>query len=168
MDDTYEPRVKAVFDSYPSWARTKPLALRSLIFQAAKNTAEITSLEETLKWGEPAYLVAEKNCGTTVRIAWSKERPKQIGLYFNCQTNLVDTFRTLFPALKLEGNRAIVFEENEPLPHDVLGTCIHAALTYHLRKREGLVERKSAHRLAALGGTEKKLKNVPRRQSSKK
>jgi hypothetical protein len=56
-------------------------------------------------------------------------------MYFNCQTTLVDTFRTLFPELSFEGNRALVFEASEELPIDAVSTCIELALTYHRRKR---------------------------------
>lgn len=55
-------------------------------------------------------------------------------MYFNCQTTLVDTFRTLFPELRCEGNRAILFEVGEELPVDALSQCITLALTYHSRK----------------------------------
>ncbi len=40
---------------------------------------------------------------------------------FHCQTNLVDTFRALFPTeLKFEDNRAIVFNEHDGTPTDSL------------------------------------------------
>ena len=58
-------------------------------------------------------------------------------MYFHCQTNLVDSFRTLFPdVLSYEKNRAIVFEENERVPVNELRTCISMALTYHLTKKK--------------------------------
>ncbi len=136
-----KPQVRAVYDSYPPWARTKALALRKLIFQVATSTPGIGLLEETLKWGEPAYMSVEKRKGTTIRVAWSKKRPGQVGLYFNCRTNLVDTFRTLFPELNLQDNRAIVFEEDDAVPEEAIGTCIAAALTYHLWKNRGVSPR---------------------------
>jgi len=56
-------------------------------------------------------------------------------MYFHCRTNLVDTFRSLFPTeLKFEGNRAIVFDESDAVPTDTLTFCIAAALTYHRNK----------------------------------
>lgn len=45
-------------------------------------------LEESLRWGEPAYLTSESRSGTTVRIAWKKKRLSQYGMYFHCGTNL--------------------------------------------------------------------------------
>ena len=59
-------------------------------------------------------------------------------MYFNCQTSLVQTFRTLFPTeFKFEGNRAIVFDEADAMPADALALCIAAALTYHRAKPPG-------------------------------
>ena len=56
-------------------------------------------------------------------------------MYFNCQTTLVETFKTMFPGdFEFEGNRAIVFESSKRVPAKELAWCIAAALTYH-RKR---------------------------------
>ena len=57
-------------------------------------------------------------------------------MYFHCLTTLVATFRELYPdELSFEGNRAIIFSEDEALPEDALRHCIALALTYHLNKR---------------------------------
>ena len=64
------PRVAQVFDSYPPALRTRLLALRALIFEVAASTPGVGELEETLKWGEPAYLTTQSKSGSTVRIAW--------------------------------------------------------------------------------------------------
>ena len=89
-------------------------------------------IEETLKWGEPAYLTSQTGSGSTLRIDWKGSKPNEYAMYFNCQTTLVATFRTLFPGeFRFEGNRAIVFMESEPLARDALAFCISAALTYH-------------------------------------
>lgn len=127
--------VAVVFNSYPAPARKKLLALRELIFRTAAATPGVGELEETLKWGEPAYLTTKSKSGSTVRIAWKKARPDEYAMYFNCQTTLVDTFRTVFAReLRFEGNRAIVFSTAETLPADAVVFCVAAALTYH-RKR---------------------------------
>jgi hypothetical protein len=70
-----------------------------------------------------------------VRIDWKKSSPTQYAIYFHCQTNLVETFRTLFPTeFRFEGNRAIVFDEADVVPTDSLAYCVAAALTYHRSK----------------------------------
>lgn len=124
--------VTKVFESYPVPARRKLLALRELIYRTAAATPGVGELEETLKWGEPAYLTSQSKSGSTVRIAWKKAQPDSYAMYFNCQTTLVDTFRTLFPnELVFEGNRAIVFNTSEAIPVDAMAFCVAAALTYH-------------------------------------
>lgn len=127
--------VGAVFAAYPLPVRRPLLALRTLIFDTAAVTPGVGELEETLKWGEPAYLTPHSRSGSTVRLGWSAKRPDTCAMYFNCQTDLVDTFRTLFAQdLRFEGNRALVFRVGEPLPpEDVLTFCVAAALTYHVR-----------------------------------
>jgi hypothetical protein len=127
--------VAQAFAAYPPGIRKKLLALRELIFATAQSTDGVGELEETLKWGEPAYVTARSRSGSTVRIDWKKAKPAQYAMYFNCQTNLVETFKTLFPGeFRFEGNRAIVFDEAEPVPAESLSFCVAAALTYHRRK----------------------------------
>jgi len=129
------PAVALAFEAYPSGIRRKLLALRELILATARSTDGVGELEETLKWGEPAYVTSRSKSGSTVRIGWKKAKPSQYAIYFNCQTSLVETFKTIFPGdFRFEGNRAIVFAEAEPLPTESLSFCVAAALTYHLRK----------------------------------
>jgi Domain of unknown function (DU1801) len=128
------PAVQAVFDSYPPKLRGKLLALRQLVIDTAASTAGVGALEETLKWGEPAYVTAQSKAGSTVRIDRKKNQDRY-AIYFNCNTTLVDTFRSLFPrTFSFEGNRALVFDLNDPLPVEELGFCIAMALTYHQKK----------------------------------
>jgi len=126
------PSVERVFAAYPPVMRKKLLALRELILRTAAETEGVGELEETLKWGEPAYLTSSTGSGSTIRIDWKKKRPNEYAMYFNCQTTLVETFRTLFPNdFKFEGNRALVFGEADAIPMDALAFCIASALTYH-------------------------------------
>lgn len=131
--------VAQAFEAYPAPMRRRLLALRELILRTAAATDGVGELEETLKWGEPAYLTSQTGSGSTLRIDWKKARPTEYAMYFNCQTTLVETFKTLFPdEFIYEGNRAIVFKASEPVPTDALAFCIAAALTYHRNgKRRG-------------------------------
>jgi hypothetical protein len=127
--------VKQVFESYPLPIRAKLLALRELIFDIAVSTTGVGNLEETLKWGEPAYSTTISKSGSPIRIAYKTSRPTQYAMYFICHTNLVETFKTMFPKdFKFEGNRAIVFEVSDRVPTTELTWCITAALTYHANK----------------------------------
>lgn len=128
--------VAAVFDSYPPKFRRKLLALRKLILETAKATEGVGEIEETLKWGEPSYLTSKSKSGSTIRIAWKKSAPAQYAIYFHCQTNLVATFRGMFPnEFRFDGKRSIVFAEKDLVPRDALSVCIASALTYHRNKK---------------------------------
>ncbi|MBC7954281.1 MAG: DUF1801 domain-containing protein [Cytophagales bacterium] len=132
MTPFQSPAVAQAFEAFPTGVRRKLLRLRQLIFDTAATTPGVGALEETLKWGEPAYLTSQSKSGSTVRIGWNKKRPTQYAMYFNCQTTLVETFRTMFPDdFTFEGNRALVFDETGAVPTDALAYCIAAALTYH-------------------------------------
>lgn len=130
------PAVKEVFESYPAPMRVKLLILRELIFATAAATPGVGDLEETLKWGEPTYATPRSKSGSPVRIAYKASRPTEYAMYFICSTNLVETFKTMFPKdFKFEGNRAIVFEASDRVPKRELAWCITSALTYHANKR---------------------------------
>ncbi len=74
------PAVERAFEAYPSGIRRKLLALRELIFITARLTKGVGELEETLKWGEPAYVTAQSKSGSTVRIDWKKAKPSQYAM----------------------------------------------------------------------------------------
>lgn len=138
------PTVKAKFDSYPPVPRKQLLTLRELVFRTAEATNGVGEIEESLKWGEPAYTTKNK-AGSTVRMDWKSKAPNQYAMYFHCQTNLIETFRTMFPNdFKFEGNRALIFEVSERVPEDVLAICIAASLRYHLNKQEAKQSEKDA------------------------
>jgi Domain of unknown function (DU1801) len=131
-----DPAVDGVFDAYPKPVKAKLLALRRLILDTAKATQGVGELEETLKWGQPSYLTTESKSGSTVRIDQVKAEAGQIAVYFHCQTNLVETFRELYPELNYSGNRAILLDAADGLPDAELRHCVGLALTYHLGKRK--------------------------------
>ncbi len=130
-----EPVVEAKFAAYPRAAKQRLLAIRELIFTVAERVDGVGQLQETLKWGEPAYLTSNGS-GSTIRMDWKSKHPDQIALYFNCQTNLVESFRMMFPhEFGYEGNRALLLPVAKAAPKHALALCIEAALTYHVRKR---------------------------------
>jgi hypothetical protein len=128
------PAVAATFTTYPEPIRAQLMQLRELIFDTAAEITSVGQIEEALRWGEPAYITSASKSGTPIRIAWKAAAPQHYALYVHCQTNLVATFRTLFPALTYEGNRAIVFHQADTLPSAELRECIARALTYHRRR----------------------------------
>ncbi len=127
--------VAAVFESYPPKYRNQLLELRDLIFKAANEIAEIDEIIETLKWGEPSYLPKKKKVGTTIRIHWLKSKPDQIGIYFNCQTNMITKIKRRYGSMfRYEGKRGLIFLDNEVIPLEEVESCITMALTYYLSK----------------------------------
>jgi hypothetical protein len=133
-----DPAVEAAFAAYPKPLKTKLLALRRLIFATAGSTEGVGALQETLKWGQPSYLTSETGSGSTIRIDRVKSAADQYAVYFHCQTDLVQTFRQLYPTeLSYGGNRSILLSTNDEIPEPALRHCVALALTYHLRKRKG-------------------------------
>src|SRR5262245_59403041 len=131
-----DPAVDAVFAACPEPGRTKLRALRRLIFDTARATKGVGTIEEALKWGQPSYLTAETGSGSTIRIDRVKSPGNQVAVFFHCQTDLVETFRELYPKLSYSGNRAILLDADKKLPEAELRHCVALALTYHLRKRK--------------------------------
>lgn len=131
-----DEEVKAAFGQIPHDARKQLLAIRDLIFSTADSIDGVGEIEETLKWGEPAYITSKSKSGSTIRLGWKESAPDQCAVYFNCQTTLVDAFRTLHPDLHFQGNRAIVFDVSSVLPTEELAHCLGMALTYHMDKKQ--------------------------------
>ncbi len=131
-----DPAVEAAFAGYPAPVRKRLLALRRLIFDAARSTDGVGTLEETLKWGQPSYLTTESRSGSTIRIDRIKSTADQYAVYFHCQTNLVATFREFYPDLNYGGNRSILLDAAEELPEAALRHCVALALTYHRNRRK--------------------------------
>ncbi len=120
------------FRSYPEDIRKKLLVLRRLILDTAARTQDAGAVEETLKWGEPAYLARH---GSTVRLGWKESNPDQYAICFHCRTSLVETFREIHgDRFRFEGNRALVFEISDEIPVNELEHCIALSLTYHRLK----------------------------------
>ncbi len=126
-----------MFRAYPKPLKAKLLALRRLILDTARTTNGVGALQETLKWGQPSYLTAETKSGSTIRIDQVKSADNQYAVYFHCQTDLVETFRQLYPTeLSYGGNRSILLNADDDVPEAALRHCVALALTYHLRKRK--------------------------------
>lgn len=126
------PDVDCKYRSYPVEVRNKLFRLREIIIECAEESENIYQMEETLKWGEPSFLV--KN-GSTIRIDWKSKSPDQYAMYFKCTSKLIPSFREVFGEIfNYEKNRALIFNMNETVPERELKQCINAALCYHKLK----------------------------------
>jgi hypothetical protein len=134
--DRIDPAISAVLSVYAKPVRDRLLALRRLILDTARATEGVGAIEEALKWGQPSYLTTETGSGSTIRIDGVKSSPNQYAVYFHCQTNLVETFRELYPELRYGGNRSILLDAADDPPEAALRHCVALALTYHLYKRK--------------------------------
>lgn len=134
MESFQGDAVAAAFAAFPEAERDGLLVLRDLIFDTAATLPEVGRIEETLKWGQPAYLTPETGSGTTLRLGVPKTGG--FALFVHCQTTVIPEFRTLFGEdFAYDGNRAVIFETVQDLRPDALRPLIASALTYHARKR---------------------------------
>jgi hypothetical protein len=124
-------KVVEIIKQYPQDVQVKIKQLRQLIFDEAEKL-NIGEIQETLKWGEPSYI---SPMGSTIRLAWKQKTPNEFGLYFNCNTILVETFLEIYPhQFRFEGKRAIIFNLNDEIPEIEIRHCISLALNYHKLK----------------------------------
>lgn len=135
MTETEQNPALAAILSHPEPTRSRLLALRALILDTAARTEGVGEIEEALRWNEPSFLTSASGSGSTIRIN-ARGEPGGVALYFNCNTDLVDTFRALYRGRMIfEGNRALLLPADQPLPEAELAHCVSLALTYHTRKR---------------------------------
>lgn len=132
-----DPEVKVKYQTYPTKAKQKLKHLRNLILETASEIDSITEIEETLKWGEPSYIVKK---GSTIRLDWKEKAPDQVAIYFKCTSKLVSTFKELYgETFKYEKTRAIIFAMEDNIPEKELKECIALALRYHQLKNKPLL-----------------------------
>jgi Pathogenicity locus/Domain of unknown function (DU1801) len=128
--------VAAVFSNYSTKIRSRLKSLRKLILDTAAETPGVGVITETLKWSQPSYLTSQTGSGSLIRIDQIKGSSEKYGMFFHCQTTLIEDFRRLYPNdFKFDGNRCLVFDVEKPVPVAKLRECIALAFTYHQRKK---------------------------------
>jgi hypothetical protein len=66
-----------------------------------------------------------------------KSAANRYAMFFHCQTDLVGTFRELYPTeLSYGGNRSILLDGEDDIPEPALRHCVALALTYHLNRHK--------------------------------
>ncbi|HEY7773524.1 MAG TPA: DUF1801 domain-containing protein [Marinagarivorans sp.] len=120
--------VKQAYQQYPAEITQQLLTLRTIIFDVASE-AKLGPVQECLKWQEPSYISKH---GSTLRLGWKPARPHHYFAYVNCKTQLIATYKALYPTeLTYEGNRAIAFSLGQRYPTFAIKHCFELALTYH-------------------------------------
>ncbi len=128
-------QVAEAFAAFTPAVQEKLQYVRNFIFETAKSE-NVGRIEETLKWGQPAYLTKPK-VGSTIRLGSSVKNPGRASVFFICNTNLVSRFKDIYPdRFMYDGNREIYFDEHShPNQNaDALNHCLAMALTYHRNK----------------------------------
>ncbi|MCA0908305.1 DUF1801 domain-containing protein [Ruegeria marisrubri] len=123
-----DPSVASAFEAMPPQVRAGALALRDLILNTAESLPAANPLREELRWGQPAYLAPK---GSTIRLGPHKSA--EFALFVHCQSRLIGDFTTAFPGEdRIDGNRAILFDDPCQIDETRHGWLIARALTYHL------------------------------------
>ena len=126
--------VHQAFDKCLPQTKQVLLTIRQWIFEIADNSDQVGEILECLKWGEPSYVTHSPKSGTTLRLSELKSNPAEYGLFVHCQTSLVEEFRVVYPHLKYNKNRGVLFASNQPIQTDAIKQFIYMALSYHSRK----------------------------------
>ncbi|MCL6284687.1 DUF1801 domain-containing protein [Ruegeria sp. 2012CJ41-6] len=128
MTPFQSPKVEDAFAAFPPSAQEGLLRLREMIFDTAAALPEPAMLSEELKWGQPAYLTRK---GTTIRLGIPKQA--HFGMFVHCQTRLIPEFSQTFPGIdRIEGTRAVLFDDANEISTERHGWLIARALTYHV------------------------------------
>lgn len=123
--------VESAFAAFPADAQKTAFALRDLIFEVAAQTPQAGPIEETLRWGQPAYLTSKTKAGSTLRIGLMKTG--EVAIFAHCATTIISTYAATFPEMdRIEGNRAVVFANVDDIVPERLRLLIRHGLTYHL------------------------------------
>lgn len=122
-----DPAVAAAFEAFPEATRAGALALRALVFETAESLPGAQPVQEALRWGQPAYLAPK---GTTIRLGGHKAA--SFALFVHCQSRVMGDFTSAFPGEdRIDGNRAVLFDDPDQIDATRHGWLIARALTYH-------------------------------------
>lgn len=132
--DFPDDSLRSAFAAYPPDTALALLHLRALIYATAAETTAAGQINETLKWGQPAYLTTPRT-GSTIRLGCPKKSLAHLGdvaIFTHCQTTIMSEFQALCPpAFTFDGNRALILQSGN-LPFDAqIRPLISMALTYH-------------------------------------
>ena len=134
MTPAMPAEVQAVFQSWPAPVRSGLSHLRRLIFAEAARLPAIGAVTEALRWGQPAYLTLQTGSGCSLRIGPAKAG--DFALFVHCRTDLIESFRAgPGHAMRVQGNRAVLFADAAEIDDAALPDLIRRALTYHLTQR---------------------------------
>jgi hypothetical protein len=123
------------FDStlapWPAPVRDQFNDMRALILKAAQE-ADVGPLDESLKWGQPAWRPRRARQGSTLRLNWQDSAPQTLALYVDCKTTISAIMRDIYPTEFIyETNRALRVTIGAPLPTQAIDHLARLTFTYH-------------------------------------
>lgn len=120
--------------SWPQQAKDQFCEIRALILAAAEQ-ADVGVVEESLKWGQPAWRPKRARTGSTLRLNWQDNSPQTIALFVDCKSTISATMRDIYPHdFQYESNRGLRLYLGTPLPEQAIDHLARLTFTYH-RKR---------------------------------
>lgn len=123
----------AAVSQWPTRAQAHFNTLRGMVYTTAQDCSA-APIEETLKWGEPAFLTPVTRSGSTIRLGWQRKKPDWFGIYMNCRTSIVHQVQDLFPdAFEYDGTRGLLWPLAASIPIEATDFALRTALTYHRR-----------------------------------
>lgn len=130
MLEFQDEKIRAAFSEFDPVIEETLLAARRLILSTAGDLDAVSSIEESLKWGQPSYASVPKT-GTPIRLGVSKSGAAT--MFVHCQTTLVsDLEADNAHGLKTIDNRAVVLPSGDFADHPGVLSFVRSALTYHL------------------------------------
>ncbi|MGH1463908.1 MAG: DUF1801 domain-containing protein [Cognatishimia sp.] len=131
MHPFLDQTVTEAFDAFPDQTRPGLLKLRDLILTEAQNLPQIGQVQEVLRWGQPSFITPKVKAATPLRLGTHKA--SSFALFAHCQSSVISDYGLRFPGWdRLDGNRAVLFDDISDIEPFRLGTLIRHALTYHL------------------------------------
>ncbi|KEJ89461.1 hypothetical protein [Sulfitobacter donghicola] len=108
--------------------------IRKLILAAAKD-ANVGPVEESLKWGQPAWRPKRPRQGSTLRLNWQGIPSHPLVLYVDCKTTLSATMREIYPTeFEYEKNRGLGLPDGSPLPLQAIDHLARLTFCYHQKR----------------------------------
>ena len=128
------PDILASIETWPDVAQQRLLTMRALFFEVAE-AADIGPLEESLKWGQPAWRPKRARTGSTLRLNWTSHTPDELSAFVDCKTDLAAQMLTRFPeSCGNDGRRCLTFPMDDTLNKDAVWTLAWLTFTYHRGK----------------------------------
>ncbi|WP_299591736.1 hypothetical protein [uncultured Tateyamaria sp.] len=122
--------------TWPETAQSHFLHLRGIVHDVA-TSADIGPLDESLKWGQPAWRPKRPRTGSTLRVDWSPTIPDRLMTFVDCKTDLATQMDNRYPnQFHNDGRRALGFDLDTALDAHAVWHLAHITLTYHRAKRQ--------------------------------